>query len=64
MPVFLLPMKRFTVPLEDNLHLEIKVKATVLGLPMTEIMRRLLVAWLRGDVALPDMRDDEIQEQA
>ena len=33
--------------------LEIKVKAVVLGLPMTEIMRRLIIAWLRDEVALP-----------
>ena len=45
--------KRLTVPLDDNLYLEIKVKAVVLGLPMTEIMRRLIIAWLRDEVALP-----------
>ena len=46
-------MKRLSVPLEDNQHLEIKVKAAVTGLPQAEIARRLLLAWLRGDIILP-----------
>jgi len=45
--------KRLSVPLDDNQHLEIKVKAAVTGLPQAEIARRLLLAWLRGEIALP-----------
>ena len=46
-------MKRLSVPLENNQHLEIKVKAAVTGLPQAEIARRLLLGWLNGDIALP-----------
>ena len=46
-------MKRLSVPLEDNQHLEIKVKAAVTGLPQAVIARRLLLGWLNGDIVLP-----------
>jgi len=45
--------KRLPVPLTDSEHMEIKIKAAVLGLPMAEVARRLLRGWLRGDVDLP-----------
>ena len=45
--------KRLPVPLTEAEHMEIKVKAAVLGLPMAEVARRLLRGWLRGEVDLP-----------
>ena len=50
---FLFLMKKLSVLLDDNQHLEIQTKATVLGLPLTEIVRRLLIGWMRGDIELP-----------
>lgn len=45
--------KRLPVPLTEAEHTRIKVKAAREGLPMAEIARRLLHAWLQGDLSLP-----------
>lgn len=43
-------MPRLSVPLTDEQHTAIKVKAARVGLTQAEIARRLLFAWLAGDV--------------
>ena len=47
-------MPRLSVPLTDEQHTAIKIKAAQAGLPQAEVARRLLLAWLRGDVELSD----------
>jgi hypothetical protein len=42
-------MPRLSVPLTDEQHTAIKVKAAQVGLAQAEVARRLLLAWERGD---------------
>jgi hypothetical protein len=46
-------MKRLPIPLTDEQHRAIKVKAAQAGLAAAEIARRFLLAWLRGEIELP-----------
>ncbi len=49
-------VKRLSVPLTDKQHQAIKVRAAETGLPLTQIVRRLLFAWLRGELEVPEGR--------
>ena len=42
-------MPRLSVPLTQEQHKAIKVKAAQVGLPQAEVARRLLLAWERGE---------------
>lgn len=42
-------MPRLSVPLTDEQHKAIKVKAAQADLPQAEVARRLLLAWERGE---------------
>ena len=43
-------MPRLSVPLTDEQHTAIKIKAAQAGLPQAEVARRLLLAWLYDDI--------------
>lgn len=45
-------MPRLSVPLTQEQHMAIKVKAAQVGLPQAEIARRLLLAWEREEEKL------------
>jgi len=47
-------MPRLSVPLTEEQHRAIKIKAAQVDLSQAEIARRLLFAWLCGDVQLSD----------
>jgi len=51
-------MPRLSVPLTDEQHTAIKVKAAQVGLTQAEVARRLLFAWL-GKIELTANRDVE-----
>jgi hypothetical protein len=46
-------MPRLSVPLTEEQHIAIKVKAAHAGLTQAEVARRLLFFWLLGAVNLP-----------
>jgi len=46
-------MPRLSVPLTDEQHRAIKVRAAQAGVAQAEIARRLLLAWVAGKLNLP-----------
>ena len=46
-------MPRLSVPLTIDQHAAIRRKAGALGVPQAEVARRLLLAWVRGEVEMP-----------
>ena len=47
------------VRLPDDMHKALRVRAAELGIPMSEIVRELLEAWLEGRVELPTKETGE-----
>ena len=47
-------MKRIVIPTDSQTHAGVKAAAARAGLAMADIARRLLLAWLRGEIALPE----------
>ncbi len=50
-------MPRLSVPLTDDQHAAIRRKAGALGVPQAEVARRLLLAWVRGEMEMPTIGD-------
>jgi len=48
-------MPRLSVPLTEEQHRAIKIKAAQVNLSQAEIARRLLFAWLTGNITLPQV---------
>ena len=46
--------RRITVRAPESLHKAVRVKAAKLGQPISEIVRRLLELWLKGEIELPE----------
>jgi hypothetical protein len=46
-------MPRLSVPLTEDQHAAIRRKASALGVPQAEVARRLLLAWVRGEMDMP-----------
>lgn len=46
------PDKLLMVRLPDEMHKRLRVRAAELGVPMSEIVRELLDAWLAGQIRL------------
>ena len=42
-----------SVPLTDEQHRAIRMKAAGLGVPQAEVARRFLLAWVRGEMEMP-----------
>jgi len=42
--------RRITLWINDELHRQVKAHAALQGLSMSEVVRRLLTLWLRGEV--------------
>ncbi|NIM52236.1 MAG: hypothetical protein GTO22_23830 [Gemmatimonadales bacterium] len=57
-------MPRLSVPLTDQQHTAIKVKAAQVGLAQAEVARRLLLAWLAGELDLPAEQRGTFEYQA
>lgn len=53
------PDRSLVVKLPDDLHRAFRVRAAELGVPMSEIVRDLLEAWLAGLIELPDKEEGE-----
>jgi hypothetical protein len=53
-------MPRLSIPLTQEQHTAIKVKAAQVGLSQAEVARRLLFAWLAGDVLTGDELEESI----
>ena len=47
-------IKRVVIDLPVKEHAKVKSKAASVGLSMKEIARRLLFAWLREEIKLPE----------
>ena len=56
-------MKRIVIPISSQVHGDIKATAARAGLAMAEIARRLLLAWLRGEIELPGEAWSDIVER-
>jgi hypothetical protein len=50
-------MPRLSIPLTEDQHAAIRRKAGALGVPQAEVARRLLLAWVRGELEMPTIGD-------
>ena len=48
-------MPRLSIPLTDEQHRIIRLKCADLGVAQAEVARRFLAAWVRGELALPEL---------
>ena len=55
-PVFY-NMPSLSAPLTADQHAAIRRKASALGVPQAEVARRLLLAWVRGEMEMPVYRE-------
>lgn len=46
-------MPRLSVPLTDEQHAAIRAKALQTGVPLAEVARRFLLAWVGGEMDMP-----------
>lgn len=53
------PDRSLVVKLPDDLHRALRIRAAELGIPVSEIVRALLRAWLDGRLELPALKAKE-----
>ena len=53
------PDRSLVVKLSDDMHRAFRVRSAELGIPMSEIVRDLIQAWLEGRVILPAQETGE-----
>lgn len=57
-------MKRLSIPITEDFHQAVKTRAASDGVPLAEVIRRLLGWWLIGDVEIPQGDDYRAMEDA
>ena len=53
---------RTTVRLPEDLHRRVKAKAALKGCTVSDVFRLLLEKWDRGEIELPELEDNEPEE--
>jgi len=50
------------VRMSEELHKAVRVRAAVLGCPISEVVRALLTAWVTGEIELLELQEPEQEE--
>ena len=54
--------RRITLKTDEAFHRQVRVKAAEDGIPVAEVVRRLLARWLTGEVVLEEPPPEEKQQ--